>query len=135
MATSVYVAEMQSTVQTDRRHDARIPVSLRVLALDGRTASRRRAVSLSASALMLEGAPDSPGSIMQLELSVPGRSEPVWAAAEVLPVARRGGSVVRFKQMAETDRMAIEEFLSRRLSPRPRERVVAGEVEIDRPGD
>jgi hypothetical protein len=42
---------------------------------------------------------------------------------------------VRFKQMAETDRMAIEEFLSRRLSPRPRERVVAGEVEITRPGN
>jgi hypothetical protein len=84
---------------------------------------------------MLEGVPVPPGSVVQLELSVPGRREPVWAAAEVLPVQRRDGSVVKFKQMAEDDRAAIEAFLTRRLSPRPRERVVAGEVEITRPGD
>jgi hypothetical protein len=126
---------MQSAAQNDRRQDARIPVSLQVLALEGSSVSRRRAVSLSASALMLEGGSCSPGSILQLELSVPGRRDPVWAAAEVLPIERRGGSIVRFKQMADVDRLAIEEFLSRRLAPRPRERVVAGEVEIRRPGN
>jgi hypothetical protein len=126
---------MQTTVQTERRRDARIPVSLHVLALDGATASRRRAVSLSASSLVLEGERAEPGSIMQLELSGPGRAEPVWAAAEVLPVEGRAGSVVRFREMADCDRRAIEAFLERRLAPRPRERVVACGVEISRPGE
>jgi hypothetical protein len=126
---------MHTSAQSDRRQDARIPVSLQVLALDGGTLSRRRAVSLSASAMKLDGTSGAPGAIVQLELSMPGRGEPVWAAAEVLPVPCGGGSVVRFRQMADVDRLAIEEFLTRRLSPRPCERVSAGRVEITRPGE
>jgi hypothetical protein len=126
---------MHTSAQSDRRQDARIPVSLQVLALDGSTVSRRRAVSLSASAMRLDGTPGTPGAIVQLELSVPGRGEPVWAAAEILQVPCGGGSVVRFRQMADVDRLAIEEFLTRRLAPRPRERILAGQVEITRPGD
>jgi len=125
---------------SERRNAMRVPIGVYLDQIVGEETHRCFGTDLSPTGVYMErpfSALTRPSRDVQLELPLPGLSEPLWARGEVIYDRVDGlfhGQAIRFVAMARAERQALERYLfeQRRELYRPYVRLSHG-VRVVRP--
>jgi hypothetical protein len=100
----------------DRRKDRRVPVELWIEAEAGDELYFHRAANLSVGGAFFDKTiPEPEGKVVQLRFSLPGTGHEVRCRGEIVS-AKDWAMALRFVDLAESDREAIEALLDK-LAP------------------